>query len=181
MALKDKLTLPENLEGEAIIVVVSNATPTGKPRSLLLSRMREIQERLNPYVIRPQRFLLASYDLNDLASTTAANNLAIKEGRTRHSFNDGYQSFELHYRRGNDLNKAKVSAPTWNANTRVILEYYSSNGTHLIHVWRNSANSFRIFIERNGSSTSRPQSKANGYLEAIYGEKLIVERRYQNA
>ena len=180
MGLKDKLTLSENQEGEAIIVVVSNATPTGKPRSLLLSRMRAIQERLNPYVIRPRRFLLASYDLNKLASTTAANNLDIKEGTTRHSFNDGYLSYEFHYRRGDDLNKVKVSAPTWNANTRVILEYYSSNGTYFVHVWRNSANSFRIFIERNGSSTSQSQNVSNGYLEAIYGERLIVERQHQN-
>ena len=180
MALKDAPTLAENQEGAAILIVVSNATPTGKPRAVLLSRLREIQERLNPYVIRPQRFLLASYDLNNLASTMAANNLAIKEGTTRHSFNDGYLSYEFRYRRGNDLNKVKVSAPTWNAGRRTILTYYSSNGTNLIHVWRESANAFRIFIERNGSSTGQPQNTSNGYLEAIYGERLIVERQHQN-
>lgn len=177
MALKDKLTLTKALEGKAIIIVVSDATPKGKPRALLLSRMREIQERLNPYVIRPKRILLAKYDLGNLASTTAANNLAIKEDTTRHSFADGYRSFEFHYRRDGALKRVRVSAPTWNAGTRVKLAYFSSNGTNFVHVWRSNANTFRIFLERNGSSTSQPQNASNGYLEAIYGEKLIVERQ----
>ena len=171
MALKDEPTLAQSDEGEAIIVVTSDATPTGKPRAVRVSKLREIQERVNPLQIRTERVLLAQYDLSGLASTSGANTLP-----NSHSFDDGYWLFEFRYRRGTNLHKAKVSAPTWNAGTRVLLGYFPSGGANLVHIWRENANAFRLFLERNGSSVSSAQTDTLGYLTAIYGEKIILER-----
>ena len=102
MALNTEPTLAQGLEGEAIIIVASNATPKGKPRSILLSRVSvRLQENLNPLiVIRTQRIELASYTQDSPSSVTGANNLNIKEDTTRWSFDDGFEVFEFVYRRG---------------------------------------------------------------------------------
>ena len=183
MALHKAPTLSEEAEKSAILIAASDATSTGKPRAVLLSDIRNIQERVNPLIIKAERTLLASYDLNNLARTNGANALKIKQGSTRHNFEtDGFWLFEFHFMKNNTLFKTKVSAPTWNASrsdSRIIIAYRAGGIRQPTQVWREHATAFRLGLEHAGDS-SLSQNAANGHLKAIYGERLILERRNPN-
>ena len=171
MALRNDPTLAQGEEGEGILVCVSDATPTGKPRAIPLSELRAIQERVNPLQIRTERVLLASYDLDNLASTTAANTLPNSE-----SFDDGYWLFEFH----TNFGKVKVSAASFNAsdaNNRVLLKYANHVVETLLEIWHENATTFRLFVKRANQAPSDTQSANVGYLTAIYGEKLTLARK----
>ena len=178
MPLKDKTALTEAEEAGAILISVSDLSKKGKPRGVSIARSKTIQDETNPLVLTLKREKLASYTQDGPSSVTQSNQLAIKEGSTRYSFGDDYMTFEFHYRRGSVLGKRRVSALKFNASTanrRVNVGFFSPL---YVHVWRDSEKAFRIFLEINGNPISQTQGSTYGFLEAIYGERMIVARQH---
>ena len=59
MALRNEPDLTQADEDDGIIIVASDATPTGKPRYVKIADLPKIHQRVNPYIITPKRVLLA--------------------------------------------------------------------------------------------------------------------------
>ena len=103
--LRDRDTLQNSDRDTGFLVASSNNTKTSKPRkAYIASTLPEAMDKANPFVVVPEKIELVSYTLDDgstddvlIASgpTGSSNNLAIREGSTRHNFTDGYDMLEF--------------------------------------------------------------------------------------
>ena len=179
MPLRDKQTLPQPEEENAVIPCVNDASNAGKPRKIFLRNLPEIQQRLKPFMVEIERVKLVEYsgvDASNRASETSPNNLDFKEGTsTRWTF-DEFQYLEFELFLTSRTKSTFISRPAFanSPSARIFAVIRSSATIYRALVWRNNASSFRLDWFANNSNNSQFTSS---YLKAIYGIKHTIVRR----
>ena len=176
------LPLSKSEEATALIGCVSDGTPEGAFRYLTIAGLAAVQHREVPVGIKIARVGLVEYtgvDANNRAVISSGANvthnpLAIKEGATRHSFNDGYSAIEVHFRQ--KYSSSSGASGDWI--TLIPIAAFNAPASPTDH---------RLtFIERNGGDASIYRASdtsfaiydmsqsATYFLRAIYGLKYTV-------
>lgn len=177
MALKDETVLAQAEEDGAFLVVASDATETGKPRRVDIQRTQQIQQEVNPLLIKTERVLLGSWDTSNFASTTANILLPIKEGTTRWNWDDFLKvEFQV---AGTNTNLPQIPRPlsvvSWKATrTNSRFNIYEISG-QLMQVWFANTTAFRLDYRR--SNNAALNQNVASYLKAVYGYRFIVDRQ----
>ena len=157
-------------------------------RSLTFSQLAAASQRQNALSVKSERVLLVEYtgqNAANRASTFNTNNesdvvdneLAIRTGSTRHSFDDGYYAIEVHFYDSFTQNNSRqitvIPIESFNSldfdNRQSIGAYfggsYSTIPRAYLGIFRTSAASFGL----HGSQSS------NIFIQYIYGLRLTIE------
>lgn len=96
--LKDEPILSDTEFADAILGAISDGTTTGRARQLGIALLHQALQAVNPLQLAVDDVVLyertARTDL-PLASKTVPVQLDIKQGTTRHNFDDGYFAFTI--------------------------------------------------------------------------------------
>lgn len=181
------LNLSEDEEKTAIVGGVSDETANGELWNGTLAELAAMQQAVSPYKVRIERTRLVSYtgadannrpQVSSFPNTVRANNLAIRTGSTRHSFDDGYHAIEVHVLRRistnipngvfvTEIDIAEFNRPESAADHLPTFAWTASvqgAGQH-VQIYRVSATAFAI--------QNRSQSTA-WFFQAIYGLKYVA-------
>ena len=175
--LKDEPTLSDSEFEDAILGAISDGTAQGRARQLGIALLHQALQEVNPLQLTVESTTLYERTaITDLpaSSLTTPINLDIKEGATRHNFNDGYFAFTFFSSRTNFTNPNPdryshrtifVFKDRWfntqGAGNEVIQGYV---GTSPPRIWKASNTSFFAFVAA-GNTTS---------LYRIDGHKLSL-------
>ena len=154
---------------EAKIVVTDDATKTSKPRVTSVQETIQIQEEVNPFIIKSQEVVLASFSPSNYASDTNANLLNYKEGTTRWTWGE-FQTLKFEVVNEADIEISSVSFQASTTTERINLKY----STNLLQVWYDSTNGFRL--ELLNASNQRQNQSNTFYLKAVHGVQMRIER-----
>ena len=165
-----KLTREE--EKTALIGVVPDETDDAETVQMTIAELAEKEREQSSTTLSLQRIQLVSFTGQNAAnrpSTSQANNLAIKEGTTRHSFDDDYDEIEIVYRasvfstRTTTLNQDSSHSSTFSGTSRLIVK------TVPIALW-NEGNAI-IMHNRSYLGDYDPQTGQQGVRSYIVGPK----------
>ena len=168
-------------------IIVSTDENNGKGRSLTFSHLAAAAQRQNALSVESERILLVEYtgqSANNRASIFNTNNesdvvdneLAIRTGSTRHSFDDGYYAIEVHfydaYNQNNSRQITVIPIESFNSsdfdNRQSIGAYfggsYSTMPRAYLGIFRRSATAFGL----HGSQGS------GFFIQYIYGLRLNI-------
>ncbi len=97
--LKDVSVLASTEFSNAILAAVHNETASGRIRKFGMSILHKALQAVNPLQLQLETVTLYEVTSNDdipISSITNPIQLDIKQGITRHNFNDGYFAFEIY-------------------------------------------------------------------------------------
>ena len=178
------LTLERSKEATALIGFVTDATVEGDFAYGTIAELAAMQQRQAPESLSIQRVLLVQYTGVNTANRAErssgnninANDLDIREGATRHSFDDDYFAIEVHFRQ----KYSSSSGANGDWTTIIPIEAFNAPASQTDHrsaftnwngrdasIYRVSDTSFAVY-----DFDQVPQT--NNFLRAIYGLKWVV-------
>lgn len=155
--LKDEPILSDSEFEDAILGAISDGTAQGRARQLGIALLHQALQEVNPLqLVTESTTLYKRTTQTDLpnSSLTTAINLDIKQGTTRHNFNDGYFAFTFFRGRHNfaNTNPDRYSHETilvfkdrWFATQQAGGEIIQYGGIRPPRVWKASNTSFFSF------------------------------------
>lgn len=176
------LHLEKDKESTALIALVSDDTVNGDFVYTTIAGFAAAQQREAPVALNQERVPLVEYTGVDTAHRAVIssganvnhNQLAIKEGITRHNFNDGYHAIEVHFRQ-----RYTTSRGAWaDWITEIPIEAFNAPESPTDHrptfIERNAGDA-TIYRASDTSFAIYDLSQTTTYfLRAIYGLKDTV-------
>ena len=176
------LRLSKDKRETALVGGVEGPTDTDEIFRMTFAQMAAAQGRLSPMTLSIERTPLVVYTGADAANraldsnfpgTIRENNLDIKEGTTRHSFDDGYFAIEVHYQY-----KHGTSVPNGIFPTLIPMSDFEApknSEDHLSTIRRQDSTPGEIYRTSENSFAIDGIAQGNTYfLKAIYGLKWWV-------
>ena len=173
--LRNEPTLQQSDEPTAIMPVVNDNTNAGKPRKITPAiQLAAAQQRVRPVGIELQKIPLVEYSGggDHPSDDGSANNLDIRTGSDRHSFDDGYVAFEFALVANNNDGDLIHAVPASVFNKPLPLNFVTAGGIasprrlYSYIIERVSATSFVLYASA-GQASSR-------FFKGIYGIRETI-------
>ena len=189
-----KLTRRE--EPRALIGVVPDETNNAETAQMTIAELAEREREQSSTTLSLQRIALVTYTGANAAnrpSTSQANNLAIRTGSTRHSFDDNYDEIEIVYRTNVFSSRTITENPDssqsstfgyasrlivktvpidlWNEGNAIIMYSRSYLGDYHPSTGQQGVRSYLVGPKRASATTFTIDTaqNASNFLKGIYG------------